>query len=197
MTFRPAFTVSRAALRGFAPLPRPETLVERWEAFRDEGGSVRTTLLALKVACEVGDERAADAFVRVLGGLGLSEFLHVFGVAATWVGWDALPFFHRTLARCHTPMPDRPLLEVSVRIVTFATVPAFDVAGGRGGPAAVTRAVDDLWRVLAVCPTLAPFLFDTLTVLGRPTSADALARCYALVKRFGPPPEPPTPAAEA
>lgn len=197
MTFRPALTVPRSALRCTTPLPRPATLAKRWATFADEGGSVLSTLRFLKVAVEVGDERAVKVAVTTLEGLGLSPFLHVFGLVATSTGWEALPAFHQTLAACHVPVPEAALMGVAARMVCFAQVPPFAVVGGTGGSAAVTRAVNDLMEVVGDAPPLALLVAQAFTVLGRPVPADHLAKCYALVERFGSQPKATYPPAEA
>lgn len=188
-TFRPAFVVPRSALRYAMPLPRPATLVDRWAVFAAEGGSTGRTLAFLKVAVEQGDERAAKVAVTTLEGLGLSPFLHVFGLVATSTGWQGLPALHRLLATCHVPVPEADLMGVAARMICFAQVPAFAVVGGVGGSAAVTRAVDDLLGAVGDAPPLALLVAEAFAVLGRPVPADHLVKCYALVERFGAPPK--------
>jgi hypothetical protein len=189
MTFRPALTVPRSALRYAMPLPRPTTLAARWAAFAHAGGSVERTLRFLKVAVEAGDGRAVKVAVTTLEGLGLAPFLHVFGLVATSVGWQALPPFHQTLAQCHVPVPEASLMGVAARMVAFSQVPAFAVVGGTGGSAAVTRAVNDLMEIVGDAPPLALLVAQAFAVLGRPVPADHLVKCYTLVEQFGAPPK--------
>ena len=186
-TFRPAFTVPRSALR--YSMPRPETLTERWAAFREEGGTTERTLRFLTVAVEQGDERAAKVAITTREGLGLSPFLHVLGLVATSVGWEGLPALHRALATCHVPVPDPDLMEAAARMASFAQVPAFAVVGGTGGSAAVTRAVNDLLGAVGDAPPLAILVAEAFSALGRPVPADHIIKCYALVRQFGAPPK--------
>ena len=186
-TFRPALTVPRSRLRYAPPMPRPETLSERWETCAAQGVVPEVILRFLKVAVEARDVRATEVAVSTLEGLGLSPFLHVFGLVATSTGWEALPAFHQTLAACHVPVPEAGVMAAAARMVCFARVPALAVVGGTGGPRAVTRAVDDLMEAVGHAPPLALLVGDAFLVMGKPAAADALARCYALVRQFGPP----------